>query len=78
MQKRIRRCDSHCHKAKGTRCACWCQSHFHGAAGLVNREALNAASEADKSLLLQEHGFEPGKTAFLEQTELPLEQEGTR
>jgi hypothetical protein len=75
---RIRRCDSRCHYSKGKRCACVCGGYFHGAAGLVNREALRkAASEADTDLLLQEHGFKPGQTAYLEQPRLPLEEEGT-
>ena len=76
---KIRRCDSRCHNARGTRCLCWCGAHFHGSAGIVNREALmNAVTEADKTLLLQENGFRPGQTVYLEQPRLPLEKAGTR
>jgi len=25
----MRRCDSRCHNAKGTRCQCWCNGRYH-------------------------------------------------
>jgi hypothetical protein len=67
---KIRRCDSRCHNARGTRCGCWCRSTFHGTAGLVNRQALQEA--VDQQLFLKEHGFKPGETAYIEQRKLPL------
>jgi len=67
---RIRRCDSRCHRAKGTRCKCVCLGFFHGkdGAGAANREAL-----AQGTVLLEDHGFKEGETAYIEQKVLPLE-----
>ena len=69
MGSRVRRCDSRCHNAKGTRCACWCGGAFHGSAGAANRQALVEGGVE----ILEEHGFKKGKTAYIEQRELPLE-----
>ena len=68
---RIRKCGSRCHRAKGTRCRCWCQGFFHGknGTGAANRAALAAGM----THLLEEHGFKQGETAYIEQKELPLE-----
>ena len=66
---RVRRCDSRCHNAKGTRCKCWCGGAFHGSAGAVNREALvHGGTE-----VLEQHGFKKGETAYIEQKRLPME-----
>ncbi len=68
---RIRRCDSRCHHAKGTRCACWCGGTFHGSTGAAKREALadQRKEEAEKTLECQ--GFKKGKTALIVQKEFP-------
>jgi hypothetical protein len=68
---RIRKCDALCHNAKGTRCRCWCGGFFHGkdGAGAANRQALKNAERN----FLEQHGFERGKTAYIEQPELPLD-----
>ncbi len=66
---KVRRCDKRCHQAKGSRCACWCGGAFHGSAGAANRMALGQGMTE----LLDEHGFKQGETAYLNQTELPLE-----
>ncbi|MDD5510455.1 MAG: hypothetical protein PHI12_06580 [Dehalococcoidales bacterium] len=73
---RVRRCDNRCHRAKGTKCRCWCGGNYHGSAGADNRAALQQAvdSNAQKELL-EQHGFKPGETVFLHQPELPLEKE---
>jgi hypothetical protein len=69
----VRRCDNRCHQAKGIRCKCWCGGRLHGASGAVNRLALQqAVSEAEKRRRLEEHGFKPGETVYLEQPKLPL------
>ncbi|MDD4984894.1 MAG: hypothetical protein PHQ43_03755 [Dehalococcoidales bacterium] len=71
---RVRRCDSRCHRARGTRCKCWCGGFYHGSAGAVNREALGlAVTGTDWSQVLSQHGFKEGETAYIEQKELPLE-----
>ena len=68
---KVRRCDSRCHNAWGTRCRCWCGGAFHGAdgAGAANREALAQGMTE----LLEQHGFKKGATAYIEQRKLPLE-----
>ena len=66
---KIRRCDRRCHEAKGKRCRCWCGGAFHGAAGTENRAALGEGMTE----LLEEHGFIPGETRYIEQMRLPLE-----
>ena len=68
---KIRKCDSRCHNARGRRCRCWCGGSLHEAAGAVNREALKEA--VDQQLMLEQHGFKEGKTAYIEQPELPIE-----
>jgi len=68
---RVRRCDSRCHNAKGTRCACWCGGAFHGSAGADNRAALIQGGEGQ----LEQHGFKKGETAYIEQKVMPLEVE---
>jgi hypothetical protein len=68
---RVRRCDSRCHHAKGTRCTCWCGGAFHGSAGAANRAALNRGGVE----LLEQNGFKKGETVYIEQKELPLEVE---
>lgn len=70
MQKRIRRCDSRCHKAKGSRCGCACGGRYHGVAGTVNRETLHQAPDDQRHQILEEQGFRPGEAAYIEQ--LPL------
>lgn len=67
---RVRRCDSRCHHAKGTRCACWCGGFFHGSAGAANRVAL--AQEGVETL--ERNGFTKGETVYIEQKELPREE----
>lgn len=67
---RVRRCDDRCHRAKGSRCRCWCGGTFHGRLGAVNREALRQGV-----LDVDDHGFAKGKTAYLEQIKM-LEKEG--
>jgi len=71
---KVRRCNWRCHRAKGTRCRCWCGGAFHGAngAGAANREALHQATGEAKELL-EQSGFKEGETAYIEQRELPLE-----
>ncbi len=63
---RKRRCDSRCHNAKGSHCGCWCGGTFHGPVGTVNRDALR-----QETIKPEDHGFEKGKTVYLEQTTLP-------
>jgi hypothetical protein len=54
-------------------CKCWCGGHFHGTAGLVNREALKAIIEDhEKMEYLMSHGFIKGETKFKEQTKLDV------
>jgi len=66
---RIRKCNWRCHRAKGTRCRCWCGGCFHGSAGAANRQAL-----ADGMIeLLEQNGFKPGETAYIQQDRFPLE-----
>lgn len=62
---RIRRCDSRCHHAKGTRCACWCGGQFHGSQGASARAVLMLAPSA------MPPQFVKGKTAFILQEEFP-------
>lgn len=69
---RVRRCDSRCHNARGTRCKCWCNSAFHGAGGAANRAALQEGVTDS----LKEHGFKEGETAYIEQKEIPVEVPG--
>ena len=70
---KVRRCDSRCHNAKRPRCRCWCGGFFHGSGGAANREALvQAVTEADQALFLQQHGFKESETAYIEQKKLPL------
>jgi hypothetical protein len=64
--KRVRKCDRRCHQAKGKRCYCWCGGAFHGEAGAANRQALHDNVEG----VLEQHGFETGKTAYIEQKTL--------
>jgi len=66
---RVRRCDSRCHHAKGTHCACWCGGAFHGSAGAANRAAL-AEGAGD---MLERNGFRKGETMYIERKALPLE-----
>jgi len=68
---RIRRCDSRCHHAKGTRCKCWCGGAFHGSAGADNRAALGQGVDDQ----LEQHGFKKGETAYIEQKRMPVEVE---
>jgi hypothetical protein len=71
---KVRRCDKRCHTARGTRCRCWCGGFFHGSSGAANRAALiQAATDGDRDLLLQNHGFKEGKTTYVEQQTLPVE-----
>ena len=71
---RVRRCDNRCHRARGTKCACWCHGAFHGAAGANNRAAMQAGVAG----ILEEHGFTKGKTAYIHQTELPIKKDTER
>lgn len=72
---RVRRCSSRCHRAKGKRCRCFCGGYYHGkdGAGAANRATLTRATELEQKLLLVQHGFKEGETAYIEQRELPLE-----
>lgn len=65
MRSKVRRCDCRCHQAKKARCQCWCNGAFHGAAGAANRAQIQ-----EDIGLLEQHGFEKGKTAYIEQREL--------
>ncbi|HEC62070.1 MAG TPA: hypothetical protein ENI27_07435 [bacterium] len=69
MNKKARRCGSRCHKAKGTRCKCWCGGHFHGASGPgpINR----AKMENGHPEILRKHGFKKGKTTYISQLTFP-------
>ncbi len=68
---RVRRCNARCHRAKGTRCSCWCAGSYHGSGGAANRENLfNAVTETDREKILTEHGFKKGETTFIEQMKL--------
>lgn len=70
---RVRRCDDRCHRARGTRCACWCHGAFHSAAGAINREAIDALRDPEKQrAFLEAHGFKQGKAKYIEQKELGL------
>ena len=73
MRKRV--CGKRCHSARGTRCRCFCGGFWHGknGASALNRAALVQATEAEQRLLLEQHGFKKGETAYIEQKELPLE-----
>ena len=66
---RVRKCDKRCHNAKGSRCSCFCGGAFHGSAGAANRASL----QEGVTELLEQHGFKQGETAYIAQTELPLE-----
>jgi hypothetical protein len=66
---RVRRYDRRCHEAHGSRCRCWCGGFFHGSAGAANRAALQEGVTG----LLEQNGFKPGETAYIEQKPLPLE-----
>ncbi len=68
MRKRIRVCGKQCHKAKGTKCRCWCLSLYHGADGAANREAV-AHGYTDAS---EAPGFNPETTKYLGQRSLQL------
>jgi hypothetical protein len=37
---KTRVCGGTCHKAKGSKCRCWCGGVFHGSAGAPAREAF--------------------------------------
>ncbi len=66
---KVRRCNARCHRARGTRCRCWCGGFFHGSGGAANREAL----AQNVSEVLDQAGFKEGETAYIEQKKLPLE-----
>lgn len=66
---KVRRCDRRCHRARGTRCRCWCGGFFHGSAGAANRQALAQGVTE----VLEQAGFKEGETAYIEQKELPVE-----
>jgi hypothetical protein len=77
--RRIRRCDSRCHKAKSPRCKCWCGGAFHGEKGAANRESfVQAVEQGMEEQLLTEHGFKKGETAYIEQAKLDLGEGGKR
>lgn len=63
---RIRRCNGRCHNARGKRCLCWCGGAFHGAAGADNRQAI----QEEGTDFLEKHGFEKGKTAYIQQNSM--------
>ena len=73
MKSRIRKCNSRCHHAKGTRCKCVCQGFYHRADGAANRQALTQHTEEEVIETLEQHGFKDGETAYIEQKELALE-----
>ena len=72
MKSRIRKCNSRCHQAKGTRCKCVCGGFYHGKNGGANRQALTEQTEGEVQETLAQHGFKKGETAYIEQKELPL------
>lgn len=72
MKKRRRRCDSRCHNSRGKKCECICGGRYHGAGGIVNREALHQVPDDQRQKLLEEQGFRPGEAAYIEQTRLSL------
>lgn len=65
--KRVRKCNRRCHEARGKRCGCWCGGALHGTAGAANRQAIQEGNTE----LLEQLGFEHGKTAYINQTTLP-------
>jgi hypothetical protein len=65
---KVRRCDKRCHTAKKPRCKCWCGGAFHGTNGAANRQSLADGVKG----LLEQHGFEKGKTAYIEQKALDI------
>ncbi len=67
--EKVRRCDSRCHRAKGTRCECFCGGALHGTAGAANRQAITMGLASIEAL----PNFKEGKTKFIYQQELPLE-----
>lgn len=36
----VRTCDHRCHRARNSRCACWCRGLFHGVSKQAARDAL--------------------------------------
>jgi len=79
MPKHIRVCDSRCHNGKNDpkTCKCFCGGHFHGAAGMVNREALyNIKDDTEKLIYLGEHGFLHGETKYKEQIRMDIQDNG--
>jgi hypothetical protein len=70
---RLRRCDSRCHDAKGTKCGCWCGGFYHGTAGAGNRADL---TNGTKDILYQP-GFKQGETVYLGQIALPFGKENS-
>jgi len=51
------------------RSQCWCGGFSYGSAGAVNRAVLTQGM----TVLLEQHGFNEGETAYIEQKALPLE-----
>jgi len=47
---KTRVCGGTCHKAKGSKCRCWCSGVFHGAAGADARENFLGAFGVEKVL----------------------------
>ncbi len=73
---KVRRCDDRCHSARGKRCNCFCGGFYHGKdAGAANRAVLAQANEDEQIALLEAHGFKKGKTAYIEQTHLPISED---
>lgn len=65
---RLRRCDSRCHDAKGSRCKCWCSSTFHSSKGLINRSLI-----ADGKLRLSDlPGYKAGHVVYTNHLKLSL------
>ena len=61
--EKVRRCDSRCHNAKGSRCKCWCGGRYHG----LGNEAADKLFKEDRDGKLDEglHVY-PGCTMDLD------------
>ena len=65
---KLKRCDSRCHQAKGTKCRCWCGGFFHGRNGgaAINRAALAGGMIEIAKL----PGYKKMETKYIEQLKL--------
>lgn len=65
---RLRRCDSRCHNAKGSKCHCWCLGIFHGYSGLENRKLLTNGMLKLSDL----SGYKQGKVVYVDQLNMEV------